>query len=75
MDILVAGPLTGAAMNPARHFGPALVEGEWKDAWIYWAAPIAGGIIASVLYNYIMIPRGLGEAEAQPTEHHGGGDH
>jgi MIP family channel proteins len=73
MDILVAGPMTGAAMNPARHFGPALVEGEWTDAWLYWVAPIAGAVIASILYNYVMIPRGQGEAEAQPSEHHGGG--
>jgi MIP family channel proteins len=70
MDILVAGPLTGAAMNPARHFGPALVEGEWKDTWLYWLAPITGGVIASVLHNYILIPRRVGFPETTPTEHH-----
>lgn len=60
MDILMGGPLTGAAMNPSRHFGPALVEGEWKDTWLYWAAPITGGVAASIVQNYIFIPRKIG---------------
>lgn len=72
MDILMAGPLTGAAMNPARHFGPALVEGEWKDGWIYWVAPIAGGIAASIVHNYILIPRRIGFPEAAPSEYQDG---
>ncbi len=61
MDILFAGPLTGAAMNPARFFGPALVHGEWKDGWLYFAAPITGGLLASLVQNYIFIPRSQGE--------------
>jgi MIP family channel proteins len=71
MDILIAGPLTGAAMNPARHFGPALVEGEWKDTWIYWVGPIIGGGLASIVHNYVLIPRAVGFPEPKPTEHHG----
>ena len=70
MDILMAGPLTGAAMNPSRHFGPALVEGEWKDTWVYWAGPIVGGVLASIVHNYILIPRSVGFPEAETTEHH-----
>ncbi len=57
MDILMGGPLTGAAMNPARSFGPALVQRYWKDEWLYWVAPLAGAGIAAIVYNYILIPK------------------
>jgi glycerol uptake facilitator-like aquaporin len=70
MDILVAGPLTGAAMNPARHFGPAFVQAEWRDWWVYWVGPVVGGLGASLVFNYVMIPRRVGFPEPMPTEHH-----
>lgn len=71
MDILMAGPLTGAAMNPSRHFGVALVDGTWTDWWIYWVGPIIGGAAASIVQNYIFIPREDAAPVSQPSEHHG----
>ncbi|NOT32705.1 MAG: aquaporin [Candidatus Eisenbacteria bacterium] len=50
-DILVGGPLTGAAMNPARAFGPAVIAGAWELHWIWWLGPIAGGVLAARLYH------------------------
>jgi aquaporin TIP len=61
MDIMMGGPFTGAAMNPARAFGPALAGGVWDDHWVYWLGPVAGGVIAAVLYDALqMTPMGRG---------------
>ena len=49
----VAGPFTGASMNPARSLGPALVGGHWADHWIYWIGPIVGAAVGALLYTYI----------------------
>jgi MIP family channel proteins len=51
-DMLVGGNLTGAAMNPARAFGPALVSGQWVGHAVYWVGPILGAIIAALLWEY-----------------------
>ena len=56
-DILVGGPLTGAAMNPARAFGPAAVAGVWVGQLVYWIGPIVGGLLAAVLWEYVLLPR------------------
>lgn len=57
MDILMGGRLTGAAMNPARAFGPALATGTWTAHWIYWVAPLVAGATAGMLYSNLVIPR------------------
>jgi aquaporin Z len=54
-DILVGGPLTGAAMNPARAFGPQLVGNFWEDGWIYYLAPVIGGAIAALMYDRLYL--------------------
>lgn len=52
---LVAVPLTGASVNPARTFGPALISGFWEFHWLYWAAPILGGIIAGLIMDRVFV--------------------
>ena len=56
-DILVGGPLTGAAMNPARAFGPSVASGIWTGHLIYWVGPLLGGIAAGLLWDRILLPK------------------
>jgi aquaporin Z len=51
LDILMGGPDTGAAMNPARHLGPALLGGGMENAWLYWIGPLLGGGLAALVYH------------------------
>jgi aquaporin TIP len=55
MDILIGGPLTGAAMNPARAFGPELLQREWTDAWVWYAGPFAGAVLAALAYEFLYL--------------------
>src|SRR3954466_8605736 len=61
IDVLMGGPLTGAAMNPARAFGPELLSRHWTDAWIWYVGPVAGATLATLLYEYLYLrpPRPL----------------
>jgi aquaporin NIP len=53
LDAMFGGPVTGASMNPARSFGPALAAGEWQDFWIYVAGPVIGAALGALAYQLI----------------------
>lgn len=53
MDILAGGAISGAAMNPAREFGPAIIGGNWNSWWVYWVGPLIGAGLAALLYDFI----------------------
>lgn len=55
-DILIAGPLTGGAANPARALGPAVASGYYGTLWVYWIGPIIGALIAGFVYEYLLKP-------------------
>ena len=53
---LWGGPISGASLNPARSFGPALVAGVWHNQWIYWLGPILGASLGALIYQCIRLP-------------------
>jgi aquaporin TIP len=66
MDILAGGRVSGAAMNPARWFGPAIVQQDFTNWWIWIVGPIVGGLIAGIAYKSVWLPKGpLAEAAAR----------
>ena len=69
-DILVGGPLSGAMMNPARAFGPQVVDSSWDDFWVWYAGPILGGAIAALLYElvYLRPPSERAPVAVEPSE-------
>src|SRR3954449_8338240 len=56
LDALFGGPITGASMNPARSFGPALASGTWTHFWIYIAGPVIGAALGAFAYQFIRTP-------------------
>lgn len=56
VDIFLGGPLTGAAMNPARAFGPALAQLSWDSHLVYWIGPLLGAVVAALTYHYVFTP-------------------
>jgi MIP family channel proteins len=57
MGALMGGPLTGAAINPARAFGPALAGHFWANHGVYWAGPLIGGVVAGTLYDWVFLKK------------------
>ena len=58
VDILIGGPISGGAMNPARAIAPAIISGKWADWYVWWVGPIIGAVIAGLLYAFVFLPRG-----------------
>ena len=67
LDIYIGGPFTGAAMNPARAFGPEIVQNVWSNAWVWYVGPFVGGVVAALLYEYLYL-RPLGPEPVGPPE-------
>lgn len=82
-EIMVIGPISGGSVNPARTFGPYLATSifggstPWSELWLYWIGPLAGGVLAVLIYDFIARPgRAAPAAEAekpQGTVEPGGG--
>lgn len=64
LDILAGAPISGAAMNPARHLGPALMGGGLQNFLLYWVGPLCGGGVAALLYHH-----GLAAMDGRKSEH------
>jgi aquaporin TIP len=68
MGVLFGGPLTGAAMNPARAFGPAFAGSHWSNHAVYWIGPMLGAALAGGLYGWFLIRKDEPPAGAKKSE-------
>ena len=64
--VMMAGGLTGGMLNPARAFGPQLVSDYWKNWWVWYVGPLAGGAIAAVLYEVLYLTRRADAPDEEP---------
>ena len=55
MGIFATGAISGAALNPARWLGPAIVDGNWDDFWIWIVGPIVGAVVAALIFNDVLL--------------------
>ena len=55
VDVFAGGRVTGAAMNPARAFGPMLAGNDWSGWWIYWVGPILGALVAALVFEFLYL--------------------
>ena len=60
-DILVGGPVTGAAMNPARWFGPAIASGVFDNAYVWIIGPLLGAALAAIGYRWLFSPDAMAD--------------
>ncbi|OEL27572.1 Aquaporin TIP4-4 [Dichanthelium oligosanthes] len=60
-NVLAGGRFSGASMNPARSFGPALAAGVWANHWVYWVGPLIGGPLAGLVYDGLFMAQGAYE--------------
>jgi MIP family channel proteins len=67
LEAAMGGPITGASMNPARSFGPALASGIWTAHWLYWLAPLLGAALA-VAASRVLSPAGPTVAQPQQAQ-------
>ena len=66
---MAAGPYTGANMNPARSFGPALWNGDWRnDQWVYWVGPLLAGLLGGLFYRIVFNKSDDPSNEPRPNE-------